>query len=251
MKERLTPQFIALNERVQMTWRTLDKKLKIMQIFNNLIINRAEIKIRLKGEETEFISKFIKINQEDVLSEIGKMPELIIEKLFPEKGNILIQSSSEVTAEFLIQQSLCRCTLVLMGTSSTYPYFGYILNFPESIEIEEKRREERFYYENTGFISVEFRLGEKSKNDKLYKLNVFDCSKHGLCIIIPQKYFDLLQKIKVGDKFEDIIFYSAQARIKVNGTVKHKTKIDVGKYKDNYLIGIASPDIIEDCKPMK
>jgi hypothetical protein len=234
-----------------MTWRTLDKKLKIMQIFNNLIINRSEIKIRLKGDKTDFISKFIKINQEDVLSEIGKMPELIIEKLTPERGNILIQLSPEVTAEFLIQQSICRCTLVHTGTSSTYPDFGYILNFPESIEIEEKRREERFLYENTRFISVEFRLGEKSKDDKQYKLNVFDSSKHGLCIIIPQEYFDLLQKIKVGDKLEDITFYSDRARINVNGTVRHKTKINKGKFKDGYLIGIESPDIIENCKPMK
>jgi hypothetical protein len=234
-----------------MAWRTLDNKLKIMQIFNHLIINRAEIRIRLKGGETDFISKFIKINQEDVLSVIGKRPELIIEKLTPEKGNILIQSSPEVTAEFLIQESLCRCTLVHIGTSNIYPYFGYILNFPESVEIAEKRKEERFLYENTGFVSVEFRLGKKSKDDKLYQLNVFDCSKHGLSIIIPQKHFDLFQKIKVGDKLEDITFYSARARINVNGTVGHKTKIDEGKYKGNYLIGIESPDIIENCKPMK
>ncbi|MFC1533355.1 hypothetical protein ACFL7M_08340 [Thermodesulfobacteriota bacterium] len=234
-----------------MTCRTLDNKLKIMQIFNQLIINRSEIKIRLKGEETEFTSKFIKINQDDILSEIGKSPELIIEKLIPAKGNTLIQSFPEITAEFLIQKSLCRCTIVHTGTSSTHPYFGHILDFPESIEIEEKRREERFLYENGGFVSVEFRLGEKSKDDKLYELNVFDCSKHGLCIIIPQKYFDLLQKIKVGDKLENITFYSARARINVDGTVRHKTKIDEGKYKDSYLIGIESPGIIEDCKPMK
>ena len=154
--------------------------------------SRAEIKVRIKREETAFTSKFIKVSQENLLSEIGKKPELIIEKLIPGKGNILIQSSPEVTVEFLIQQSLCRCTLVHTGTNSTYPDFGHILNFPESIEIEEKRREERFLYEKNGFISAEFRLGEKSKDDKLYKLNVFDCSKHGLCIIIPQEYFDLL-----------------------------------------------------------
>lgn len=234
-----------------MAWRTLDNKLKIIQIFNHLISNRAEIKIRLKGGETEFTSRFIKINQEDLLSEIGKRPELIIEKLTPEKGNILIQSSPEVTAEFVIQESLCRSTLVYTGTSSTYPHFGHILNFPESIEITENRKEERFPYEKTGFISVEFRLGEKSKDDRLYELNVFDTSKHGLCIIIPPKYSDLTQKIKVGDKLEDITLYSARARINVSGTVRHKTKINEGKYKGVCLIGIESPDIIENYRPMK
>jgi len=126
-----------------MAWRTLDNKLRIMQIFQYLISNRIEIAIRFKGEDAEFTSKFIEINQEDILSEVGKKPELILEKLIPEKGNILIQSSPEVTAEFSIQQNLCRCNLEYIGTSSTYPHFGYICHFPESIEIAEKRKEKR------------------------------------------------------------------------------------------------------------
>ncbi|MFC1535011.1 hypothetical protein ACFL7M_16795 [Thermodesulfobacteriota bacterium] len=234
-----------------MAWRTLNNKPNIMQIFKHLIIDRVEIVIRFKGKEADFTSKFIKINQDKILSEIGKEPELIIEKLTPELGNILIQSSPEFMVEFLTQQNLCRCNLEYIETSNTYPHFGYILNFPESIEIAEKRMEERVLYERPEFISVEFRLGKKSKENKLYKFNVFEYSNHGLGIIIPPKDFDLLQKIDVGDKLEDITFYATWTMIRVNGTVKHKTKINEGKYRDSYILGIESPEIIESCKPMK
>jgi len=236
-----------------MAWQPLNNKQKIMLIFKHLVNNQTEIEIRVKGEKTGFTSKFININQDNILSEseIGKRPELIIEQLIPEKGNNLIQSSPEVTVGFLIQQNICRCTLEYIGTSSTYPYLSYKLNFPESIEIAEKRREERIVYEQPEFISVEFSLGKKSKENKLYKFNVINCSNHGLGIIITPKYFDLLKKINVGEKLEDITFYATWTMISVNGTVRHKTKINEGKYKGSYILGIESPEIIESCKPMK
>jgi len=222
-----------------------------MLIFKQLVNNQAEIKIRVKGEKIGFASKFININLDNILSETEKTPELIMEQLTPEKGNSLIQSSPEVTVEFLIQKNLCRCTLEYIGTSSTYPHVTYKLNLPESIEIAEKRVEERIVYERPEFISVEFRLGKRAKEDKLYKLNVLNCSNHGLGIIIPPKYFNLLKKINVGDKLEDITFYATWTMINVNGTVRHKTKINEGKYMGSYILGIESPEIIESCKPIK
>jgi len=234
-----------------MAWRTIDKKQKIMQLFKHMVMTQSKIEIRLKGEKADFTSKFIKINQEHFLSEIGKKPELIIEKLIPEKGNILIQSSQEVTVLFLLQQSLWRCNLKYIGTSGTYPHFGHIFHFPESIEIEEKRKEKRIVYEKPKFVSVEFRIKEKSKEDKLYELNVLDSSKYGLGAIISLKDFDLIKKINVGDKLKNISFYAPRAMINVNGTVRHITKINKGKYKDSYILGIESPEIIESCKPVK
>ena len=108
-----------------MAWQTIDKKQKIMQLFNHMVITQSEIRIRLKGENVDFKSKFNKINQEHVLSEIGRKPELIIEKLIPEKGNVLIRSSQEVTAFFSPQQRLMRCNLKYIGTSGKYPHFGW------------------------------------------------------------------------------------------------------------------------------
>jgi hypothetical protein len=233
-----------------MSWLTLDNKQKILQIINYLIFERAEIKISIKEEKFLFSSRLIKLNQEDPLSKTEETPQMIIDKLIPEKGNALIQSVPHVTVGFIIKGNICRCSLKYIGISG-FPCIGFIMSFPESIQIAEKRREERFAYETPEFISVEFRLGESVKRDKLYELNVFDYSHNGLGLLITQKDFDLLKLVHKGDKIEDITFFASWTVIKVSGAVRHITKIEDGKYKGCYILGIESPDIIESCKPMK
>jgi hypothetical protein len=121
------------------------------------------------------------------------------------------------------------------------------LSFPESLEFEEKRKEERVEYKRPEFISAEFRFGSDSENSNLYELNVLDCSKYGLGMIIGEKDFDLLEKIDPGYKLNNITLYATWTRITVNGIVRHKTKLIDGKLKGSYLMGIESPDIIRSC----
>jgi len=166
-----------------------------MQIFQQLISDKIEIKVQLKGDRTAFASKIIKINKENTSSTIKSEPELIIEKLVPEKGNALIQSCSKVALAFIIHENVCKCSVNYYGISSVPPYFGFILSLPESIEIEERRSEERFTYEKPEFVSAEFKLGDGSKEKRLYNLNVLDCSSHGLGLIVTEDDFDLLQKL--------------------------------------------------------
>ena len=228
-----------------MVWVTIYDNGKIMRIIDVLIRNRTEIRLLIKGKKAVFTSRFIKRGQGDISSETGEEPILIIDKLMPEKGDSLIQTASKLDVGFSIDQHLCRCTLEYMGTSSSTPYFGFIVSFPESIQVNDKRREERFVSETPDFISAEFRGGKSSKKDVLYNLNVLDCSRHGIGMIVTQKDFDLLKILKKGDSLENIIFYTPQSRIEVNGTVSHVTKIADGKYKGCYIIGINSPEIIE------
>jgi hypothetical protein len=175
---------------------------------------------------------------------------MIIDKLIPEKGNALIQTVLHVTVRFIIKGNTCQCNLKYIGISG-FPNIGFIVSFPEKIQIAEKREEERFTYATPEFVSVEFKLGNDGNKEKLYELNVFDYSKHGLGLLITQKNFDLLKMLRKGDKIEDISFFASWTMIKVSGTVKHITKIEDGKYKGCYILGIDSPDIIESCKPMK
>jgi len=225
----------------------LDNKQKILQVINHLISERTEIKIPMKEEKSVFTSKFIKINQENPLSEQRESPQLIIEELSPEKGNILIQSVPDVNVEFFIKENLCRCNLEFIGIR-THPNIGFIVSFPESIKIEEKRREERFTYERPEFVSAEFSLGKKSKKDKPYELNVLDCSEYGLGLLITPKDFELLELMHKGDRIEDIAFFTLWGLIKLNGTVRHITKIKGGEYKGCHLLGIESRDLIESCR---
>jgi len=233
-----------------MSWLTLDNKQKILQIINYLIFERTEIKILIKEEKSLFSSRIIKMNQEDPLSGIEETPQIIIDKLFPEKGNALIQTVPHVTVRFIIKGNICQCILKYIGISG-FPHIGFIVSFPERIQIAERRKEERSTYETPEFVSIEFRLGKGVKNGRLYELNVFDYSKHGLGLLITQKDFDLLRLLRKGDKIEDISFFASWTMIKVSGIIRHITKIEDGKYKGCYILGIESPDIIESCKPMK
>ena len=154
-----------------------------------------------------------------------------------------------MNVEFFIKENFCRCNLEYIGIS-THPCIGLILSLPEYIEIEEKRREYRYTYYRPEFVTAEFRLEKESeKGGKIYNLNVLDCSRHGLGLIVTKEDFHLLQKLNRGDKIKNITFHAEWAMIKVEGSVRHITKIDEGKYKGCYLLGIESPHIIEKCRP--
>jgi hypothetical protein len=118
------------------------------------------------------------------------------------------------------------------------------------MEIEENRKEERIRYQIPEFVYVEFKLGKKHKEEKVYNLKVMDCSNNGLSMVVTKKDFDLLQKVDEGEKLKDMTFFATWAMINVDGTVRHKSKIEDGKYKGCFMLGIETPDIIDSCKPI-
>lgn len=231
-----------------MGWQVLDNKEKIREIIDHLISKKVSVSIRFNEEKETFTSKLLRFKHGDIASKIGKGPELVIEKLVPERGNSLIQSLPRVILGFLVNKSNCRCPVKYLGISGEYPYFGFFMSVPESIEIEEKRREERTVYNVPDFISVEFTLPDGPQKRKTYALNVIDSSLHGLGVVVNQKDLDLLQRLKPGDPLRNITFYAQTAIIKVDGIVKHITKVEGGRYKGSYVLGIESPEIIESSR---
>ena len=124
-------------------------------------------------------------------------------------------------------------------------------NQGDVIEKGENRRWERFQYKLPESVYVEFQVGETPKKGKVYDLKVMDYSRNGLGIVVTQKDSELLQVIDDGNKLKDITFCAPWTMTKINGTVRHKSKIEEGKYKDCYILGIESPDIIDSFKPIK
>jgi hypothetical protein len=227
------------------SWTQVEDRRKIEEIFERMVSKNMEVKVLIDEESARFMSRAIRLNPEEV-SSLGSEPELIIEKLFPEMGNSLIQSSSRVTLEFSIKEHFYRGKVKYIGVSNEYPYLGIMLTLPQSLELaKEKRRERRHVYEVPDFISVEFSVMGR---DKVYDLDVIDCSMHGLGILISKKDFDLVRLVKPGDRIRDIVLYSENAMIKVDGVVRHMTKMSTGKHKDSYVMGIESPEFIENCK---
>ncbi len=68
-------------------------------------------------------------------------------------------------------------------------------------------------------------------------------------MLITQRDFDLLKIVKEGDILQDMTFFATWTMIKVDGTVRHKSKIEEGEHKGCYVMGIQSQDIIESCRP--
>jgi len=119
------------------------------------------------------------------------------------------------------------------------------------IDNKEKRRWERFQYKLPESVYVEFQLGKTPNKGKVYDLKVMDYSRNGLGIVVTRKDSELLQMIDEGDKIKSITFCASWTMTKVDGTVRHKSKIEEGKYKDCYILGIESPDIIDSCEPIE
>ena len=113
-----------------------------------------------------------------------------------------------------------------------------------------KRKEDRYSYKASEFTYVELRIGEKPENLKMYTLKVKDCSSDGLGILITKKDFNLIQKIREGDRIQNVSFFSPWSLVNTDVTVTHKTKIERGEYKDCYIIGLKSEKIIENYSPV-
>ena len=227
-----------------MTWYEIHNKEEIKKIIDYLVSSKTEIKVQINGEKNIFISKVIKIEQGNISSGNGKRSALIISKLNPLEGNILIQGAPEVSVESLILDHACQYSAKYMGTINTHPHFGFVLGFPETVRIEERRKEERVVYEVPELFSVQFNLGNGHRKGRVYDLNVHDSSGHGLGLLITEKDFDLLDMVNIGDRLYDIIFFAREAIIRGNGRVRHKTKIGEGKYKGCYVMGIETGDIV-------
>jgi hypothetical protein len=153
-----------------------------------------------------------------------------------------------MAAEFSINRNLCRWPLEYVGISNAHPHFGFFVRVPVSIEIAERRREDRIPYEMPEFVSAEFTLEEGPGKGKRYALNVLDHSRHGLGMLVVEKDFDLLKFVRRGDRLPNITFYATSAIIKVDGTIRHKTKIAAGNFNGAYVLGIDSKDFLESCE---
>ena len=226
----------------------LEDRQKINRILDYLISTKYEIKVLVKGDGNPFNSRIIKSEQNRPSLLKGAKSIIIIEKLQPDRGNNLIQASEKVMLKFIISEQPCSCTVNYVGISSMPPFFGFILSAPEIIEVEEKRREKRVVFEPPDFQLAEIYLRKGTKEERRYELSVMDCASHGLGMIIPEKHLDLLGIIKKGDVIKDIHFYAPNAMLKVDGIVRHITRIDEGKFKGGYYIGIESNDLMPSGK---
>jgi len=212
---------------------------KTLTIIHHLISEKVEIIVDIKGSDKQFATKLAKVNKANGY--------LIIEKLYPEVGNSLIQSFPDVVFSFTLSGSRGTFHAKYRSINTQYPEFGLIIDFPATIQIEDKRREQRIENDLTRFLSAEFTL---EGDNKVYQLKAINLSAHGIGLVVDKKYFDLLDKINVGDTIKDLRLFLTIATLTVDGTVMHKTPIDMDEVKGSYILGIKS-DFIVDIKELE
>ena len=78
------------------------------------------------------------------------------------------------------------------------------------------------------------------------ELHLMNHSRHGLGLLITEKDFELLRILKPGDKIPEMTIFAASILTKLDVTVKHKTKIEDGKYLGSYILGLESNITMEE-----
>ena len=135
---------------------------------------------------------------------------------------------------------LCRCHTKYICAKDTYPYYGLMMSFPEFLELEEKRKEERITLEFPEVVSAVFKLVRGLEKDQSYELNILNYSDHRLGLLVTEKDFNLLQMISPGDRIPEITIFAKPGLMHMDGIVRHKTRIEDGRYKGNYVLGLES-----------
>ena len=220
---------------------TIEEEKKTLTIIHHLISEKVEILVNIKGNDKQFTTKLVKVQK------TNGHGYLIIEKLYPEVGNSLIQSFPDVVFSFALNGGRGVFHTKYRSINTQYPEFGLIVDFPATIQIEDKRREERIEDDLTKFLSAEFTLKGDST---VYQLKAINLSSHGIGLIVDKKYFDLLDKINVGDTIKDLRLFLTVATLTVDGTVMHKTPMNRDELKGSYILGIKS-DFIMDIKELE
>jgi hypothetical protein len=226
---------------------TRSKKI-IRQAIDFATVHRRPITLKTQGDQTLFDSVIVKAEHGDSFSNLGLAGRLIVHWLSPAKGNDLIQSSDPIEVKFSLATSQCEFTSFYITRSVESPYFGHIISYPESLAIGDRRRHDRYETDSEStplFVNARLRTKETRSRKKSYDLDIFDVCEKGVGILVGKDLYDFLERIRIGDRIMDVELYAPWSIVKVDGTVKHKSKISKGKYKDYHVLGIELDEKLE------
>jgi len=234
-----------------MRWNLLKERQKIIRIIEYLISGQIQIKIRIEGDRLKYLSRIIEIlptpHQGNTLGADDESLALVVEKLAPDRGNNRIQQFPEAALEFLMKEYLCRCHAKYVCISSIYPHYGLIIDLPAFIELEEKREVDRITFDLPKSASAIFRVAnDGNDSEQLHEMGIINCSGQGLGLLVKEEDFDLLQILKPGDRISGIRLLSGSSVTRLDSTVRHKTEIEDGEYRGDYILGLES-DVAVDC----
>jgi len=219
-----------------MEFFTVADKASIITIVRYMVSERMEVKVEIEAAAETFGTRVIAIK------EFVEGDRIIVEKLYPQEGNTLIQSALHVELSFDLKDKLATFATTFMGMNSEAPLYGLILDIPTSIQLEEKRGEERINEGLEKLLSVSFTLEDDSKQ---YQLPVGNVGSSGMGLIVEKANFDLFEKLQLGDLLRDILIFLPVATMTIDAAVKHMTLIKEGQFRGCYLLGIEAASTMD------
>ena len=223
-------------------------KARIRQTIDFLAVNRLPIIVKLEEERTLYDSIILKADHGDPFSKTGTGGRVFIHWLAPAKGNNLIHSVSPVQVRFSLGKHKLAFTSYYITKSLESPYLGHIITYPEALVIADRRRHDRHeVYSSSAplFAKAKIRTRAGRSQEKTYDLEVLDVSENGVGILVGKELSNWLERIGIGDRLKEVELYAAWTIVRVDGTVKHKSWMQKGKYSGYHLLGIELDEKLE------
>jgi hypothetical protein len=219
---------------------------RIKEAIEFLYNNQRPITVQIEGKATCFASAIVGVDHGDVLSRSGSSKRLVIEWLSPQEGNDLIQSWNPIRVRFSLGKSECEFTSHYITKSDEPPYFGHMITYPEALIIVDRRTDGRNAIgtdQEPLFAYAKLTIRISGSQEKSYELRVFDVSENGVGLLVSEEQSDLLERTGIGDRLEAVELYAPWTMVRVNGTVRHKSRLREGE--GYYLLGIQLDEKLE------
>ncbi len=229
-----------------MTLYTTKDSQTIKETLEFLISQGLEITIQMEGHVVSYTSTIIKANCGGVHSRYGNGPHLVIGRLAPNAGNSSIKPRAHLVVKFVFANTSCRFRTHYLGPRNGDPDSELVVSFPESIQLPERRRRHRNSDEIPEFISVVLKSGKGAKKEKKYELAVLDYSTQGVGILVSEKDSEFFDAVKEGDRLENMTLFAPKSVVKVDGTVRHKSKKPGEEAEGCYVLGIQFDETLVD-----
>lgn len=230
-----------------MRYLTTKSRTRIRRAIDLLSLNRRPITLRIQGDET-FTSRVLKVDHGDPPAKNGTSRRLIIDWLFPAKGNGLIQSPTPFLVRFSIGKTACEFTSKYLSKSVESPHFGHTINYPDLLAVADRREQDRHALGGASkpiFRSARLRAQTSRNPGQSMDLSVLDVCEKGIGILIGKEFYDFLEKIRIGDRFTEVELCAPWTIVRVDGTVRHKSQIREGKYRGYHVVGIELDEKLE------
>jgi hypothetical protein len=157
-------------------------------------------------------------------SKHGYGAHLILGELAPEDGYTIIRPGRHLRLEFMAGNKSCEFETLCLTSLRDGPDSKITVSFPESMVLPERRRGLRGSSEMPELISAVLTPKNGFEAERYYDLPVVDYSTNGVGIFFSEEDSDLIEGAQKGDRLENITLFSFEAMVKVDGTVRHKSK---------------------------